>query len=693
MSDAIKELVIRIKRDSAAALADQRAYHAAERKAIQQSLTDAQVAERAKTEFLKRENRQRIQEAARAARTTVEQAKAAEKAKADAAKATAAAAKQAQKEIEAAGKKAVAEARKDAKDATAAAKQAQAARVEASKKAAADIIASTRQMIAESKRLEREMFAEGRRLAAESAATDKRDAQNAIVSSKLAFSEKKKHLDDQKRATDEAAAATRQMTRALLGTQVAGAALNAVKVGIDAVAQSAADARARIAAMNAEAAAARFSDREVAALTGNKPTVAFSASLAGQAAQAGVSPEVYRQAQTAFQAQAGQFVGTDELAKVNQQDADELLQRVSSFSASQGVNVADSAKLMGTIIGKSAKGTSKQDLMSTFGKVFKGVQLAPGETGPLLNQLSELIQEEVGQGGSFNSVLEALPLIRVMAERNPGEASTYGRALIRGLRDINSDPRKAAEVGITKGMSFLEQVQAVDKSATASGDEGAFLNKFFPDIRGFGGVRTALNAGTRGGGFARVARDMAGVNDQAITGVIQDYLGGEEGKAQANASREQQARLEQAASPGMRLLAEARARASTSLESAGGLNQGEGLFGSIFTAAGQAAGYGDRKQQEETALVGTELAQRLSGYPGGREFMKREGLTPNLNPFSFGSRMASESSLAQGFNLLNQLREAAQSLKDAGDAIKSTKQPVPTPAPARPPAGPGRVGG
>lgn len=647
MADAVKELVIRIKRDSTAATADQRAYHAAERKAIQKSLTDAEVAEKAKTELIKRENRQRIQVAAAATKTTVEAAKAAEKAKAD-----------------------------------------------AGKKAASDILAATRQRIAESKRLEKEMFAEGARLAADAVAREKQDARNAATSAKLAFDERKKQLDAQKRSTDEAAAASRQMTRALLGTQVAGAALNAVKGGIDAIAQSAADAKARITAMNAEAAAARFADREVAALTGNKPTVAFSASLAGDAAQAGVSPEVYRNAQTAFQSQAGQFVGNDDLSKISQEDAADLLKRVSSFSASQGVDVADSARLMGTIIGKSGKGTSKQDLMTTFGKVFKGVQLATGDTGPLLSQLSQVIQEEVGEGGSFKNVTDALPLIRVMAERDPGEASTYGRSLIRGLREANMDPKKMAELGLTKGMSFMDQVKAVDRSASAvsaaGGDEGEFLSKYFKDIRQFGAVRTALNAGTRGGGFARSERDMAKVSEEAINRDIQDYLAGEEGQAQSANSRETQARLEQASSPGALMLQAARKRASTSLEASGDLNRPEGLFGSIFTATGR----GSRKEQEETALVGTELRQRLEGYKGGREYLAQQDSMLGgslMNPMSavtgLGTRGTPESKLVEAFNKLAELQK--QQIKATQD-LKGNGSNVPVPAPGKPPAGPGR---
>jgi hypothetical protein len=618
LADAVKELVIRIVRDDAQALAGQRAYHAAEKKGIQQSVTDARAAEKAKADA----------------------AKAAERAKAAAAKST---------------------------------------------------LAATRQAIAESKRLERELFDEGKRLAAEAAAREKRDAANAVASAKLAYGEKKKQLDAQTRATEEASAATQQMTRTLLGTQVAGAALNLVKTGIDAIAQSAADAKARIQAMNAEAAAARHSDREIAALTGNKATVAFSATQAGEAAQAGVSPAEYRAAQLAFQAQAGQYIGEGEHAKISGADSKDLLQRVASFSAAQGIDASDPARLMGAIISKGQKGESNASRLATFGKAFKALQLAPGETSPLVGQLTELIQEEVGQGGSFKNVLEAVPLIRSMAERNPGEASTYGRSLIRGLREVRSDPKKMAELGITKDMDFMQQVRAVEKSASAvgaaGGDEGEFLSNYFKDIRQFGAVRTALG-GVRGKSPEMIQAEMAGVNEGTVNADILGYRTGEEGRAQAAASRETQAKLEQASNPGRLLVQEMRARASTSLEASGELNKGEGL-GAILTNAGRMWGLGDRKAQEETALVGAELRQRLEGYAGGRKYLRANDLEGTMT--GLGSRMTPESTLIEVANVLAQFRDAAKAIKEGGDAIKQAKPPVAAPAPAKPAPGPGRI--
>lgn len=74
MADA-NELIIKLKLDRSIAEAEAAAFHRAEKTRIAQTLTDAEVAEKAKTAFIQRENAQRIQAAATAQKTAIEQAK------------------------------------------------------------------------------------------------------------------------------------------------------------------------------------------------------------------------------------------------------------------------------------------------------------------------------------------------------------------------------------------------------------------------------------------------------------------------------------------------------------------------------------------------------------------------------------------------------------------------------------------
>ncbi len=122
---------------------------------------------------------------------------------------------------------------------------------------------------------------------------------------------------------------------------------------------------------------------------------------------------------------------------------------------------------------------------------MKVMELAPGKTSPMLSQLAELGMESAGEGGDFKDLLQSGYLLRTMAQRNPQEGATYGRNLLRGLREIRQDPTKMKELGITKGMDIFHQLEsishAVEKDKKAGGDEGTFLSKYFQDIREWGG--------------------------------------------------------------------------------------------------------------------------------------------------------------------------------------------------------------
>jgi hypothetical protein len=410
--------LIRIKADKSAAESTSKQYHAGEKARVQQSLTDAEIVEKAKTEILKREQRQRIQELVKGTKTTTELVK------------------EAGKEDE-----------RNAK------------------------------LVAEAQR----------RAAKEAAEVVKQAAKEKAQAERTAWREIDANLKAQQYQTARAAQETIALTRAMLGAGAAGAAMNVAKQVIQAIAQSSADARIHVHGMTEEMERARTALREIAALTGQKATASFTARQAREAAAVGISPEQYAGFQTAFQAYAGQYIGD----KLPADQAGELQKVTAGYQASQGLDQAEGAQLMGTLVGKSKKGATTDELLGQYGQVMKVMQLAPGYTGPLLGQVREVIQENVGEGGDFKDSLEAAKLVRVMSERNPAEASTYSRALLRGLREIRMSPDKMQATGIKKGMDVFQQVQAVLDSAKDSGmDESEYLSQYFKDIREFGAVRT-----------------------------------------------------------------------------------------------------------------------------------------------------------------------------------------------------------
>ena len=377
-----------------------------------------------------------------------------------------------------------------------------------------------------------------------------------------------------------------------VATQIAGA----IRTAMHAVADSVNEARLRIKTMVSEMEAARKESKELAALLGKKATAGFTAAQAGEAASVGLDVSDYTEFQKSFQAYTGQYVGKEgatpeELEenhqKLSAEQAARLQKKVATYAmGARGLGADDSARLLGTIVAKSQAGTSDDEIMSQYAKLMKVMELAPGKTSPMLSQLAELGMESAGEGGDFKDLLQSGYLLRTMAQRNPQEGATYGRNLLRGLREIRQDPTKMKELGITKGMDIFHQLEsishAVEKDKKAGGDEGTFLSKYFQDIREWGGEGT-IDEGINQGGFARSATEAASVGADTAESEQKKYLRGEEGIAASDRSNLLRAQREAAGyySPLRHLQNEALTQMVSSRE----LEMPENAYNAILTGA------------------------------------------------------------------------------------------------------------
>lgn len=380
------------------------------------------------------------------------------------------------------------------------------------------------------------------------------------------------------------------------------------------------------------------------------------------------------------------------------------MSKIASYSASMGIDSADPAKLAGVIMSKTErkKGESGEDyekkILTTFAKALKAMQLAPGETTPLIGQAAELIQTEVGEGGAFDDIMQAVTVIRTMAQRNAGEASTYGGALVRGLREAMMDPEKMEELGLKKGMNFFEQLGAVNKTAldvkASGGDEAQFIQKHFPEVRQFSAVRTGIGAGIRGKTLERVGEETKKETFETVLEKGRIHKLGEEGQHVSALSDQQAAQAEAGAKQAA--YEDARIRAETTIDASGEMAKPEGWIQSMLTARATST-QGDRRQQAITRLQGLELAPRLRGSEEGRKFMMDRSLDPTKFTNGLGSSGVSQSDLAEGWGIVAKQRSAAKDLADAADAQKkaaeAAKPVVPVPVPVRPPAVMGRPKG
>ena len=483
--------------------------------------------------------------------------------------------------------------------------------------------------------------------------------------------------------------------------------LGAVKAGIEGGMSSQAAANKHIEAIVEEMESARSQYREIAALTGHLPTAGFVAEQARMAGAAGISEKENVRFQTAFQAYAGQYIGT----KLPPDQAERLQRQVAAYSVTQGLNKGsgpeDAARLLGTIVDKAKPGASDEAILGQYARSMKAMQLAPGYTGPLLGQLSEVVAESVGPNGDFAETTDASILLRAISQRNPDSASAYTRAVLRGLRRARAKPELAKELGLAKGMDVFQQIEAVGRAsaaATAHGeDEGAFLESHgFAEIRQYGGIQTAINAGVRGGAVQPRPREMTGVDAatgrrvgpgvtaQTLRQSGADYLHSQEGGAVSRRGQILAAQRERAGRYAE--LQRIRREESIAQQSSGELERGEGILGGLGTMAVGAWMQEDRAALENRAMVSGALRD-LKQSARGRAYLGGDGasaigsggvthkgeLGGQLGPtwlggrlFQGGNRLAPDAAQADAANGLRMIREESAKQTELLEQLQRT---------------------
>jgi hypothetical protein len=422
------------------------------------------------------------------------------------------------------------------------------------------------------------------------------------------------------------------------GLMLAAAGLGIAKELQDAGLESRNEARGYLDSLDDQAARARTANREIAALRQLPNTAATAAMMAQEAAGAGLSADQWRDFQEGFQAYAGQYVGEGEGFKIDPAQAQRLQQAVAGFGVgSRGWRGSDASRLLGTVISKAKKGASDEEILGQYSQLAQVMQLAPGYTGPLLGQLSEVVGESVGEGSEFGDALDAAVLLRGVSERNPASASAYTRALLRGLRGVRMSEGKKndnfAALGFTHDMNVWQQIEQVQKAADearARGeDEGEFLSAHgFAEIRQYGGIRTALNSGLRGGGFERARREAGDRMEMAerLRSEFRSYVdSSEEGGYTSDKAALQAAQLGRAARE--QEWQKFKRRAAVAVASSGEIESSESDINAFITGHG---GSGmSRAQQEAHAEAARQLHMALEGSEAGRRYLAQPYRAPN----------------------------------------------------------------
>jgi hypothetical protein len=529
---------------------------------------------------------------------------------------------------------------------------------------------------------DRERLRERRRLdnqeLAEMRSKGRQERDESRETSKARMAAARELHDSIVKGSAQAAGGVQGIAKAYVALRVASEFGNALNAVMQASAKSTEEARSHMVGLVQQMEQARTAAKEIAQLEGKSPTAMYTAQQARDAANVGADVGDYQQGKLAFQAFAGQYLGKenatdDERAqeakegRISFEESQELQRLVATNTGAQGLKQDQSARLAGTIISKRKPGATAQDMALQHRRLTEALKLAPGYTGPLMDQLNEVVQEAVGEGGDFREVEDAAVMMRVVAERGPQEASAYTRGMLRELREIRTSPEKMEELGLTKDMDVFQQVEQVGKRAAENEAETGekqsdYIGKHFKDARAFGGVRTAIQSGIKGGAINRARADIAKITPETLARENKGYLASQEGQAAKFRSEDKAIELE-AASRAV-ALQPWKHRAHQDLIASRELEESESVGGAFLTREGEQLGFGDRKTQLERSLTAQSLEKRLEDMAasGNEEAANWVKAHPKWGPSKsrLGRTRASEADLIDAANLIDRVQKGNQ---------------------------------
>lgn len=267
--------------------------------------------------------------------------------------------------------------------------------------------------------------------------------------------------------------------------------------------------------------------RIVATFRGERATGEFTVEQARMGAAAGLTPQQWVNFQQQFSGFAGQFIGDG--AKFSKEQGDDLAKRAAAFMNARGIEASQGGAVFGEILQQATGKETNDELMERFGQAYTIVEKAKGDPGMLLSQMGQ-----VTAGGVDTT--DAAKLLRATAQRSPGDAGTFARGALRGLRGLSAEQQ--GELGIRPGMSVFEQLEAISAVAPSGEDPTAqakWLEKYFKEEREFGGVQAGINFGVRGGLFEMADREASEVTGRTDVDFVDSFRAGEGRRAYTEA--------------------------------------------------------------------------------------------------------------------------------------------------------------
>lgn len=286
--------------------------------------------------------------------------------------------------------------------------------------------------------------------------------------------------------------------------------------------------------------------RELAALMGETPDIAFGKRMAEQRRRTLMTPEEQVAFGKGVADSGAQFVGR----QVSKEQDAAAREKVAALAVARGISPDAAGQLLGRIYGsRDWAGRPAQDIVSEFGAAAGQLSAGSGDASRLTVETSKVmaaLSSDDKMRGRIRGPAAAARMVSLMAESNPGEEATAVRALSRGLFDFGD--KRAVPVLKEAGIEQTDDMEAalrkiapvIEARARKRGvPVQTIVGESFADEQ----VRTAL-VGAMGGVKAGVLEQRRGVEAQArapgaAEKVLTDFRGSDLGMVRRQATNEE----------------------------------------------------------------------------------------------------------------------------------------------------------
>lgn len=205
----------------------------------------------------------------------------------------------------------------------------------------------------------------------------------------------------------------------------------------------------------------RHAMQQVAALRGEKPSDTFTMRQVEAAGRAGLTPGDWVKAQESFLNPAGAQVGDQPGAKMSDKEAEEYQLRVARLTAAKlgGENAGLGMEMAGSILEQSKSHLTPDQAMAKFNPAFEVLQRGRIDLRRAMPMMSQIMAHNV-------SPTEAATLLNVVAPASPGEEVTSAEAAMRAIEKMRVSG-KGKEFGVTDKMGQYEAIKAFSKNIAA----------------------------------------------------------------------------------------------------------------------------------------------------------------------------------------------------------------------------------